>query len=203
MIDLGFVLIMIISGMIGSAKGIGNTIIRLLGLAAGIYLGVVCNDTGVELLRKTPLDELIRSKLDPVESSGTGGSGLFGTIGGILEGAKDAFADKVTDLIMMMMGFLAIVLAVWFVTAIIRLLFRKKRKEAEAVGCVDSFFGLLIGLVVGALAVIVATAAIIPVTALVAPLKVPEMISAMHGSLIIGVLESIKPIRTLLKFLVF
>jgi uncharacterized membrane protein required for colicin V production len=228
MIDGAVALIVLIAAITGAAKGIGDTVFRLVGIAGGLVLSVLYSGKVAEYLTGTSINtklhdhiyEIIRgNELNQVEAPvEDGGSGLIDTLvpqdnvyqnslskalGGIINDVADktaeAAADKLTQVAISIMAFVLIILAVWLAVSLVRLIFKKLRDESIVIGGLDRIGGFALGIVRGLIVACVAIAALVPVTTLVAPLKVPAIIDALHSTYIAGIIYDINPVLFLVK----
>lgn len=205
MLDGIICLIVIISALIGARKGLGDTILRLLGLAGGLVLAVLYGKDVSEYLLKTPFRNTVYKRVfgimrpDQDNYSET----LPGVIGKTADSAANKIAAetsaRITEALMGVIAFVAVVLAVWLAAYIIRTLLRRGRKSSVIIGGTDSILGLSLGIVKGVIIACLFVAALVPGVTLFAPLKVPEVISAMQDSHLTKLIYDINPLLTALK----
>ena len=205
MLDGIICLIVIISALIGAKKGLGDTILRLLGLAGGIILAVMYGKDVSEYLLKTPFRdtvykrvfEIIRPEQDNYSKT------LPGVIGEAADSAADKIAAetsaRITEALMGIIAFVFVVLAVWLAVYIIRMLLRRGRKSSVIIGGTDSILGLSLGIVKGLIIACLFVAALVPGVTLFAPLKVPEVITAMQDSYPTKLIYDVNPLLIALK----
>lgn len=208
MLDGAIILIVVLSALIGARRGIGDTIIRLLGLVGGLALAVLFGKDVSEFLIKTPFRGLVFKRVfsimrpDDASFSKT----LPGTIGETADAAANKSAEiasgRITDSLMGIIAFIGIVLAIWLAAFIIRMIFKKGRKSSAVIGGFDSLTGMVLGIVKGVIIACLAVAALIPVTTLIVPDKLPDMISAMRASYLTRLVYEINPLLLALKNLI-
>ena len=208
MLDGIICLIVIISALIGAKKGLGDTILRLLGLAGGIVIAVMYGKDVSEYLLKTPFRDTIYKRVfgimrpEPDNLS----ESLPGAIGEIADNAADKIAaetsSRITESLMGIIAFVGVVLAVWLAVYVIRSLFRRGRKSSVIIGGTDSLLGLALGIVKGVIIACLVVAAMVPGVTLFAPLKVPELIAAMQDSYLTKLIYEINPLLIALKSVV-
>lgn len=209
MLDGIICIIVILSALMGARKGLGDTIIRLLGLAGGLLLAVMYGSDLSAYLLKTPFRTTVYDKvygiIRPEQDS------YSKSLPGIIGEAADAAADKVaaetsariTEALIGIIAFVLIVIAIWLAAYILRTMLKRGRKSSVLIGGTDSLLGLALGLVKGIIIACLFTAAFIPGVTLFAPLKVPEAISALQESHITKLIYEINPLLTALKGIIF
>ena len=208
MLDGIVCLVVIISALIGMKKGIGDTVIRLLGLAGGLVIAVLYGKDFSAFLLSTPFKQtlygrvfdIMRPEQDSISKT------LPGTIGNIADEAANkaaaAVAERVTESLMGIIAFVGIVIAVWLAAFILRAVFKKGRKSSILIGGADSLLGLALGTIRGIIIVCLLVAALMPATALFAPQKVSEMLSAAGDSYLTKLIYDVNPLLTVLKSLI-
>ena len=205
MLDGIVCLIVLLSALIGAKKGLGDTVLRLLGLVGGLALAVLYGKDVSEYLLKTPFRdtiykrvfEIIRPEQDNYSKS------LPGFIGEVADNAADKIAaetsTRVTEALMGIIAFILVVLAVWLAAYIIRMLLRRGRKSSVIIGSTDSILGLSLGIVKGVIIACIFVAALVPAVTLFAPAKIPEAISAVQDSYLTKLIYEINPLLVALK----
>ena len=205
MLDGIICLIVLLSALIGAKKGLGDTVLRLLGLVGGLALAVLYGKDVSEYLLKTPFRdtvykrvfEIIRPEQDNYSKS------LPGFIGEVADNAADKIAaetsTRVTEALMGIIAFILVVLAVWLAAYIIRMLLRRGRKSSVIIGGTDSILGLSLGIVKGVIIACIFVAALVPAITLFAPAKIPEAISAVQDSYLTKLIYEINPLLVALK----
>ena len=208
MLDGAIILIVVLSALIGARRGIGDTIIRLLGLVGGLALAVLFGKDVSEFLIKTPFRGLVFKRVFSVmrPDDASFSKTLPGTIGETADAAANKSAEiasgRITDSLMGIIAFIGIVLAIWLAVFIIRMIFKKGRKSSVVIGGFDSLTGMVLGIVKGVIIACLAVAALIPVTTLIVPDKLPDMISAMRASYLTRLVYEINPLLLALKNLI-
>jgi len=205
MLDGAILLIVILSALIGARRGLGDTILRLLGLVGGLILAVLFGNDVSEFLIKTPFRGVIFKRvfgvMRPDEESFS--KTLPGAIGETADTAANKSAeiasDRITDSLMGIIAFIGIVLAIWLAAYIIRMILKKGRKSSVVIGGFDSLLGMSLGIVKGVIIACLVVAAFIPVTTLIMPDKLPDMISAMRASYLTRLMYEINPLLLALK----
>lgn len=205
MLDGILCLVVLLSALIGARRGIGDTIIRLLGIAGGLILAVLYGKDFSAYLMTTPFRgtvygrvfALMRPEKDSYSKS------LPGIIGEAADAAADkaaeAMSNRITEALIGIIGFILIVLAIWLAAYIIRMVFKRGRNSSIIIGGTDRLVGMLLGIVKGVIIACILVAALIPGTTLFAPQKVPEMIIAMQDSYLTKLVYDINPLLVALK----
>lgn len=205
MLDGIICLIVIISALIGAKKGLGDTILRLLGLAGGLVLAVLYGKDVSEYLLKTPFRNTVYKRVFGImrPDQDNYSESLPGVIGKTADSAANKIAAetsaRITEALMGVIAFVAVVLAVWLAAYIIRTLLKRGRKNSVIIGGTDSILGLSLGIVKGIIIACLFVAALVPGVTLFAPLKVPEVISAMQDSYLTKLVYDINPLLIALK----
>ena len=224
-------LVILIAVIRGIIKGIGDTFLRLLGLAGGLALGVLYSDKVAKYLSGTKLTpvlhEHIRTLLAPsteeaaLRAADPGAQvaemvgntqadpisealpkTLGGIASGLLEETADVAADKLTEVAIGIFSFIVIMLAVWLVMFILRCIYKHFRKESFVIGFVDRLLGMVLGIIRGLILACIVAAALVPVTTIFAPDKVPEVLEAMHGTYFAGIIYDINPLLLLVRYVI-
>lgn len=228
MIDGAVGLIVLVAVLRGAIKGIGDTIIKMLCIIGGIGLGVYFKDKLKDFLMTTKLERTMHSRIfefvrgdeaaaDPssgegvnsffgsiISPDGTGDSVISKSLGGIFSNAADkaadAAAERLTEIAMGVIAFALIILAVSLVTFFLRLIIKHLRDTSIVIGFADRVLGMVLGLVRGIMLAWIAVALLIPVTTLVAPGRVPDMMTALQLSNAAKVLYDVNPFFYLVKY---
>lgn len=225
-------LIILIAVIRGLIKGIGDAVLRLAGLAGGIALCVFYSNRVSEFLASTSLrtilyDNIYRILLPGTQSAAGQGVDPTGeqisemvnpstadplteampkTLGGIIasitDKAVDTAADKLTEVAISIFSVVVIMLAVWLVLCIVRMIYKHLRKQSFVLGFVDRLLGMVLGIIRGLVISCIAIAALIPVVTIFAPDKVPEIIQAMEGTYVAGIIYDINPLMFLIKYVI-
>ena len=208
MLDGIICLIVIVAALRGAAKGLAGTIIRLLGIAGGLILAVMFGKDFSAFLMTTPFKntlynrvfEIMRPEQDSLSKT------LPDFIGGYADEAANkaaaAMSERITESLMGIIGFVLIVLGVWLAAFVLRTLFRKGRDSSIIIGGTDRLLGMGLGIVKGIIIACLFVAALVPGTALFAPGKSLEMISAMNDSYLCKLVYDINPLLVALKSLI-
>ena len=208
MLDGAIILIVILSALIGAKRGLGDTIIRLVGLVGGLVLAVLFGKDVTEYLIKTPFRGLVFKRvfsvMRPDEAS------FSKTLPGVVGESADAAANKsaeiasgrITDSLMGIIAFIGIVLVIWLASFIIRTVFKAGRKNSTVIGGFDSLVGLSLGIVKGVIIACLAVAALIPLTTLIVPDSLPDMIKAVQDSYLTRLVYETNPLLLALKNLI-
>ena len=208
MLDGIICIIVLLSALMGARKGLGDTIIRLLGLAGGFLLAIMYGRDITAFLLKTPFRTTVYDRVFGImrPEQDNYSKSLPGVIGEAADAAADKVAaetsSRITDALMGVIAFVLIVLAVWLAAYIIRTLLRRGRKKSVIIGGTDSLLGLALGIVKGIIIACLFVAAFIPGVTLFAPLKVPEAIAALQDSYLARLIYDINPLLTALKNIV-
>ena len=209
----------------GAVKGIGDTMIRIASIAAGIGLGVFYSDKISAFLMKTEMSRslhehifvLIRGReagessgnaaLDTLNSTGDPQSymdSISKSVGSMFDSAADRAADaaaqKLTAIAVSVIGFALIMLTVALITSVVRFIIKRLRKSSAVIGFTDRLLGFVLGGVRGLLIAWVFTALLIPVTALLQPENVPATLDALQKTMIGKVLYDVNPLLLIVKY---
>lgn len=208
MLDGIICLIVIVSALRGAAKGLGGTIIRLLGIVGGLVAATMFGKDFSAYLLTTPFKNTVYGRVfsimrpEPDNMS----KSLPGAIGGIADEAANkaaaAASERITEALMGIIGFVLIVLAVWLLSFILRTMLKSGRKNSIIIGGTDRTLGMILGIVKGVIIACLFVAAIVPGTALFAPTKTLEMISAMNNSYLTKMVYELNPLLIALKSMV-
>ena len=233
MLDGALGLIILTAALTGAAKGVGDSILRLIGFAGGLAVSVMYSGRAAEFLMGTRLSSLlylhIYSALSPYGEV-PGGSqevtaeetingmlgvetdpGLFNSFlpkpfGGVASDLADKTADiaaeRLTELAVTVIAFVLGIIAFRIVFALIRALFRHGRKNSIVIGFLDRVLGFVLGVIRGLLLSCVAAAALMPVLAVFAPLRVGEVMAAMEQTYFAGIIYDINPLLVIFNYFV-
>ena len=230
MIDGIIGLILLISIIRGIARGIGDTVLRLVGLGGGFLLGIKYMHKVAEYLALSPMQRTIQKNIykllrtagfgvdetvmpgdgTVIETLGTRPDPYSGivpkTLGGVASDLSDRTAEaaalKLTDLAIGIISFVLILLAVWFVMCIIRAIYRALRKDSLILSFADRVMGLTLGAARGMIVVCVFVAVLMPLAAFFIPDRVPEVLDALHHTKVAGVIYDINPFMLLIDHLI-
>ena len=229
MLDGGICLIILFSAILGAAKGFGDTILRLLGIGGGVALGLFYSDRVSLYLQSTAFCARVHDKVfTMLRGAGVGDQKTVGTssaFGGVSDQvAQDPYesalpriisfkandladkaaneaADRLTSMIMGVLGFVAIVLAVWLAVTILRFLIRRLRDTSFVIGFADRVAGFALGTVKGLVVACIAAMLIVPVTTIFDPDAVPALLKVMDETTIASVIYDVNPLLYLIKAL--
>lgn len=229
MLDGGICIIILISVILGIARGIGDTLLRLAGMVGGLVLAFFYSDRLTAWLSGTSLKKTVYDHMyliirgmgieaNPEEAEKKGSTlirslgeqqtdpytesvpkALSGAVNDLADKAAGEAADRFTQIIMSTLGFLLIVLAVWAVVAVIRYLYKRGKKSSVILGFTDRTLGMALGLVKGILAACIAAAALIPVVTIIAPSALPGVIDAMEQTQIARIIYDANPLLLIIQ----
>lgn len=233
MLDGAVGLILLVAVIRGAARGIGDTVLRLLGLAAGFVISFMYSGKVADYLSVSPVQDKIHQHMyqiirehilggaeapEPGDAASTeiinnfvGNAPqsdpyteampktLSGVVSDLADKTANAAASRMTDICISILSVLVILLAVWLVMTIIRLIYKHGRENSMLLRLSDRIVGMAFGVVRGLILSFVACAALIPVTTLFAPEKVPEMLEAMHHTYLAGTLYDINPVMLIVQ----
>ncbi len=229
MLDGGICIIILISVILGIARGIGDTLLRLAGMIGGLVLAFFYSDkvtawlSGTSL-RKTVYDHLFQiirgtGVAESAEESEKSSSALIQSLGeqqtdpytesvpkamsgavtDLANKAAGEAADRFTEIILSLLGFLLIVLAVWLIVTLIRYIYRSSKKKSVLLGFTDRALGMTLGLVKGLLAAFIAAAVLIPAVTIIAPSALPDVLEAMDQTYIARVIYDVNPLLLIIQ----
>lgn len=228
MIDGAVALIVLAAVLRGAIKGVGDTLLKMIGILGGVGLAFYYKDKLKVYLLQTKLEKTMHSRIyelirtdevytDP--SSGDGTEKFFGSIfssnstgEGILskslagifkntaDKAADAAAERLTEIAMGIIAFALIILAVSIVMLLLRIIIRSMRDHSIVIGFADRVLGMVLGLVRGLMLAWIAVALLIPVTTIVSPEHVPAMVDALQMTTAAKVLYDVNPFIYLIKY---
>ncbi len=227
MLDGGVGLIILISAIIGAVKGLGDTILRLLGIGGGLALGFFYGDKATAWLKTTSLStkvhdgvfEAIRSAglADPaskadvtalLESDGpsTGNAYesavpriIIGSVNGLADKAAEEAADRFTSIIMSVLGFVLLVLAVWLAVTILRFIIKLLRDRSKVLGFADRLAGFVLGAFKGIVIACIAAMLLVPLTTIFAPDAVPGLLKTLEETQVAGIMYDVNPLFLLIE----
>lgn len=228
MIDGIIGLIIFVTAIVGAAKGIGDTILRIVGIFGGAALGFMYSKKlaawlGEQKLGKSLHDhiyEIIRGDTtnpngEVVPASGMGDvvtpDGDTSFLGSISRSLGDLFANaadrtaeaaatRMTEIALGIFAFAIILLGTALIVFIIRLIIKALVGSSVVLGFADRLLGFVLGAVRGLLLAWVAVALLIPATTLFSPENVPAMIEALQKTTVAKVLYDVNPLLLLVKY---
>ena len=227
MIDGIVGLVILVAAIIGAAKGIGDTLLRILGFFGGIALAFMYSDKLAEWLSgqkmSTSLHDHIYGILrdegeGAVSTALPGGSqgiitpdGDTSFLGSISRSLGDVFSDladrtaesmatRLTEIALSIFSFAIIILGTTLIVFIIRMIIKSLLDRSVVLGFADRLLGFVLGALRGLLIAWVAVALLIPATTLFSPDKVPAMIEALQQTTVAKVLYDVNPLLMLVKY---
>ena len=229
MLDGGICIIILISVILGIARGIGDTLLRLTGMIGGLVLAFFYSDKFTVWLKGTSLKKTVYDHMyliirgtgvsaNPEETEKSGSTlirslgeqqtdpyteavpkAVSGAVNDLADKAAGEAADRFTEMIMSVLGFVLIVLAVWAAVALIRYQYKRGKKSSVILGFTDRALGMTLGLVKGILAACIAAAALIPVVTIVAPSALPGVLDAMDQTQIARLIYDANPLLLIIQ----
>lgn len=233
MLDGVIGLILLVAMIRGAVRGVGDTVLRLLGMAAGfglsyLYMGKVADYLSVSPVQKTIHDHvfsLVRTYIlseDAEQAAGAADASdqiinnfvgntqadpyaeampktLGGVVNDLMDQTANAAATRITDICISILSVLIILLAVWLVMTVIRIIYKFCRDKVVILRISDRILGMAFGVIRGLIISFLAAAALIPVTAWLAPERVPEMLTALDQTYLAGTLYDINPVMLLVQ----
>ena len=224
----GFICILIFATALwGAVKGIGDTVIRIASIGAGIGLGIFYSDKISAWLMTTKMSrslyehifalirgeeavpedssgnaalDTLNSTGDPVSYQDSLSKSIYSMFDNAAARAADAAAAKLTQSAVSVIGFALILLAVAVLGALIRALIKHFRNTSIVLGFTDRLLGFVLGGVRGLLIAWVFAALLIPVTTLLKPENVPATIEALQLTTIGKVLYDVNPLLLVVKY---
>lgn len=199
-LDAVLILIFLWSIKRGSRRGLGDSLIRLLSLAASIVLGVLGTEKLADVFRVFQLDETIADNLsEAVQSDSIDITAfmpksiaelvnLFGADSTTLQ------VTKLADTLVTVLSFLIIVNVIWALATGLRRKLKRSKEKGGFIGTVDSTIGLLLGALKGALLVLLLLAFMFPLAGIFAPDSIPALTGQLDSSLISGYLYNNNPL---------
>ena len=220
MIDGILCLIVFIAAVIGAAKGIGDTIIRIAAVIGGGALAFLYSGKVGEYLKGTSVNRLLHDHIylllrgreaaeeapdvvtgDDSSIAGMLSKSLTGLFTNAADKAAEEAAQRLTEIAMGVISFALIVLAVALAVAILKAIIRFARKKSVVLGFTDRLLGFVLGAVRGLLLAWIAVALLIPVTAIVSPENVAPVMNALKETEIARVMYDVNPLLYVVKLL--
>ncbi len=204
-LDILIIIIFILFAVRGKSRGIGESLIHLVAMIAGITLGVMFTTPLSALFQKTNLDEFIRAGL--VRAFDGSDLNLMDFIPATFSDSLRAVgidslsidAEQFTGTAITVLSFLLITLGVSLISLFLRRRLKDARKKGTVIGNTDSFAGLLLGMVKGAIAVCLFLAFMFPLAGIFLPDMIQSMNEQLNTSYIAGPLYDLNPLLLLLK----
>ncbi len=204
-LDILIIIIFILFAVRGKSRGIGESLIHLVAMIAGITLGVMFTTPLSALFQKTNLDEFIRAGL--VRAFDGSDLNLMDFIPATFSDSLRAVgidslsidAEQFTGTAITVLSFLLITLGVSLISLFLRHRLKDARKKGTVIGNTDSFAGLLLGMVKGAIAVCLFLAFMFPLAGIFLPDMIQSINEQLNTSYIAGPLYDLNPLLLLLK----
>ena len=204
-LDILVIVIFIFFAVRGKARGIGESLIHLAATIAGISLGVMFTQPLTQLLQQTSLDESIQAGLVRVFDGSS--LNLVDFVPQVIRDTLESVgvetlsidAQHFTNTAITVFSFLLITFGVSLISIFLRRRLKKARKEGTVIGNTDSFAGLLIGMVKGAIAVCLFLAFMFPLAGIFLPDRIQAINDQLNTSYIAGPLYDVNPLLLLLK----
>ncbi len=204
-LDILIIIIFILFAVRGKSRGIGESLIHLVAMIAGITLGVMFTTPLSTLFQKTNLDEFIRAGL--VRAFDGSDLNLMDFIPATFSDSLRAVgidslsidAEQFTGTAITVLSFLLIAFGVSLLSLLLRRRLRDARKKGTVIGNTDSFAGLLLGMVKGAIAVCLFLAFMFPLAGIFLPDMIQSINEQLNTSYIAGPLYDLNPLLLLLK----
>lgn len=204
-LDILVITIFVLFAVQGKSRGFGESVIRLIGVFAGILLGVMFTQPLSKLLCATKLDDSVQTSLRAIfkgqkvnlldyipENIGT-------TLQSIGVKALSVDIKNFSQLAITVFTFLLIVLLVGSLSIFLRCRLRGARQKGTLIGNTDTTAGLLMGMVKGSLFVCLFLAFMFPLAGIFLPDKIQVINEQLNDSYIAGPLYDINPLLSLLK----
>ncbi len=204
-LDILIIIIFILFAIRGKSRGIGESLIHLVAMIAGITLGVMFTTPLSELLQKTNLDESIQTGL--LRAFDGSGLNLMDFVPAAISDSLRSVginsltidAEQFTSTAIAVLAFLLITLGISLISLFLRHRLKAARKKGTVIGNTDSFAGLLFGMVKGSLAVCLFLAFMFPLAGIFLPDMIQSMNEQLNTSYIAGPLYDLNPLLLLLK----
>ena len=204
-LDILVIVIFVLFAVQGKSRGFGESIIRLVGVFAGIFLGVMFTTPLSKFLRTTKLDASVQTSLCQAFNGKTVDllDYIPKNIGATLQliGVKALSVDvrNFTDMAITVLAFLLIIALVASVSLYLRRRLQSARHKGTLIGTTDSTAGLLLGMVKGAIFVCLFLAFMFPLAGIFLPDKIQLINEQLNASYIAGPLYDVNPLLSLLK----
>lgn len=233
MLDGAVGLILLVAIIRGAVRGIGDTLLRILGLAGGLGISYMYLDKVSAWLSVSPVQATIHRHLYMmIKAKMTGGADgtqpadsgssveivnnfvgntqsdpyteampktISGAVNDLVDKTATAAATRITDICISILSVLVIIIAVWLIMAIIRFIYKHTREHSILIRLSDRILGMAFGVVRGLVLAFLAAAALIPLSTLFAPEKVPEILSAMEQTYVAGTIYDINPLMLIIR----
>ena len=233
MLDGAVGLILLVAIIRGAVKGIGDTMLRILGLAGGLGISYMYLDKVSAWLSVSPVQAeihrhlymMIRSHIAGGAESAPpaeGGSSaeivnnfvgntqtdpyteampktISSAVNDLADKTAAAAATRITDICIDILSVLVIVIAVWLIMTIIRFIYKLTRDHSVLIRLSDRILGMAFGVVRGLVLSFLAAAALIPLSTLFAPEKVPEILAAMKQTYVAGTIYDVNPLMLIIQ----
>ena len=226
MIDGVVGLIILVAAIIGAAKGIGDTLLRIVGFFGGIALAFMYSEKVADWLSTQKFAKSLHGHIyailsaendDIARAALPGGTDIVtpdgdtSFLGSISRSLGDIFADladktaeamatRLTEVALRIFSFAIIILGTALVVLLIRLIIKSLVEKTVVLGFADRLLGFVLGALRGLLIAWVAVALLIPATTLFSPEKVPAMLVALQQTTVAKVLYDVNPLLMLVKY---
>ena len=161
-------LIVLFFGVYGLRKGFMYTFIHTAGWIISLILAFIATPYSQTFIRKhTSIYEFFESLIPLPAGSPTV--------------IQDLTYFISTEMVFTIITYLVLVLAIKALTTLFLRLFSSPFKKGP-IGCIDNFFGLLVGLLKGLLLVFIFLACVIPIADIFIPEVVPSIIDSLNNS---------------------
>ena len=124
---------------------------------------------------------------------------ISGAVNDLVDKTATAAATRITDICISILSVLVIIIAVWLIMAIIRFIYKHTREHSILIRLSDRILGMAFGVIRGLVLSFLAAAALIPLSTLFAPEKVPEILSAMEQTYVAGTIYDINPLMLIIR----
>ena len=204
-LDLAIIVIIILSVVIGSKKGILQTGLRFASLILALVLGVMMTGKVSNLLYATSLDERMMTSLYEKATDGTIDLGYFmpklfsETFMKIGDIGLRFTVRQFTAFAITVFSFLLIVFIVWLITFFLIRTLRKNREKKTIIGRADSSAGMIVGAIKGVIIVCLLLAFMFPLAGIFIPDKIPALNEMLSSSFIAGRLYDSNPLLYFIK----
>lgn len=204
-LDIIVILIFIIFAVRGKSRGLGESLIRLAAMVAGIALATAFTRPLSALIRKTSLQASMQQGLENIFQGST--VNLLDFIPKALEDTLQNFGvsdlpfevSHFTTTAVLVLSFLLITTGVSLISLFLRRRLHIARKKGTVIGSTDSFAGFAVGVLKGTLFVFLFLAFMFPLAGIFLPDRIQAINEQLNSSYIAGPLYDINPLLLLLK----
>lgn len=204
-LDIIVILIFIVFAVRGKSRGLGESLIRLAAMVAGIALATAFTRPLSALIRKTSLQASMQHGLENIFQGST--VNLLDFIPKALEDTLQNFGvsdlpfevSHFTTTAVLVLSFLLITTGVSLISLFLRRRLHIARKKGTVIGSTDSFAGFAVGVLKGTLFVFLFLAFMFPLAGIFLPDRIQAINEQLNSSYIAGPLYDINPLLLLLK----